>query len=311
MTQPSFDHDTSGSRRVDDSTEALAESPVLLAQERREFHASLLASGTLTVDRNGVPSNADKQNSRSVMWAQAIANKLKVETVNERAAGQTSGNTFEDAVAAYLNSSFPALSALRPGDWDIRKITGRNASGVSQFEQYRHLADLDRAVKADPMLRASLGNAYVVAPDVIIARNPVSDAVLNAGTLLVDESVATHASLRCSVQPDPILHSVVSCKWTLRSDRAQNARTEALNLIRNRKGQVPHIVVVTGEPTLSRISSLALGTGDIDTVYHFALYELETAVRASGDDEHIALLDSMVDGRRLKDISDLPLDLAI
>jgi hypothetical protein len=308
MTQPPFD-DVFVSAPVEPS-ETLVESQVLLARERREFHASLLASGTLTIDRDGVPSNADKKNARSVAWSKAIAHKLQAETVDERAAGQTSGNTFEGAVAAYLNGSFPALSELRPGNWEIRKITGRNASGVSQFEQYRHLADLDRAVKTNPMLRASLGNAYVVAPDVIVARYPVSDAVLNARTPIVDDSVATHASLRSSVQPDPILHAVVSCKWTLRSDRAQNARTEALNLIRNRKGQVPHIVVVTGEPTLSRISSLALGTGDIDTVYHFALYELEDAVRESGDDEHIALLESMVDGRRLKDISDLPLDLA-
>ena len=34
----------------------------------------------------------------------------------------------------------------------------------------------------------------------------------------------------------------------MRSDRAQYSRTEALNLIRNRKGRLPHIVVVTGEP---------------------------------------------------------------
>lgn len=46
------------------------------------------------------------------------------------------------------------------------------------------------------------------------------------------------------------------------------------NLIRNRKGNLPHIVVVTGEPMPARIASLALGTGDIDCVYHFALYEL-------------------------------------
>ena len=53
----------------------------------------------------------------------------------------------------------------------------------------------------------------------------------------------------------------------MRSDRAQNSRTEALNLIRNRKGNLPHIVVVTGEPMPARIASLALGTGDIDCVY--------------------------------------------
>ncbi|MBN1975836.1 MAG: restriction endonuclease, partial [Anaerolineae bacterium] len=33
----------------------------------------------------------------------------------------------------------------------------------------------------------------------------------------------------------------MSCKWTIRSDRGQNPRTEVLNLIRNRKGHLPHI----------------------------------------------------------------------
>ena len=96
----------------------------------------------------------------------------------------------------------------------------------------------------------------------------------------------------------------------MRSDRAQNSRTEALNLIRNRKGQVPHIVVVTGEPLPSRIASLALGTGDIDCMYHVALYELVRAVDAyaaqAGRDDISEQLDTLIAGKRLKDISDLP-----
>ena len=99
----------------------------------------------------------------------------------------------------------------------------------------------------------------------------------------------------------------------MRSDRSQNSRTEALNLMRDRKGRVPHIMVVTAEPSPSRIASLALGTGDIDCVYHVALYELLEAVRKSSSrsrDEAMILLDNMIAGKRLKDISDLPLDLA-
>jgi hypothetical protein len=97
----------------------------------------------------------------------------------------------------------------------------------------------------------------------------------------------------------------------LRSDRAQNARSEALNLLKNRKGRSPHIVIVTAEPTPSRISSIALGTGDIDCVYHFALYELQQAVQDIGNDDNQQLLNIMIEGKRLKDISDLPLDLAV
>ncbi|MDD7047873.1 MAG: NgoMIV family type II restriction endonuclease [Lachnospiraceae bacterium] len=82
-------------------------------------------------------------------------------------------------------------------------------------------------------------------------------------------------------------------------------------MIRNRKGLTPHIVVVTGEPLPSRLSSLALGTGDIDCVYHFALYELIDAVKDTGAEDSIEILKILVEGKRLRDISDLPLDLAI
>jgi hypothetical protein len=97
----------------------------------------------------------------------------------------------------------------------------------------------------------------------------------------------------------------------MRSDRAQNARSEALNLIRNRKGRLPHVVVVTGEPTPSRLSSLALGTGDVDCVYHFALPESVASVKEQDNEDSVELLKIMIEGNRLKDISDLPMDLAV
>ena len=82
-----------------------------------------------------------------------------------------------------------------------------------------------------------------------------------------------------------------------------------MNLVRNRKGKTPHIVVVVGEPLPGRIASLAYGTGDIDCVYHFALHELTAT--AAGSDSDAELLNTLVSGRRLRDISDLPFDLAI
>lgn len=60
---------------------------------------------------------------------------------------------------------------------------------------------------------------------------------------------------------------------------------------------------------LSRIASLAYGTGDIDCMYHFALRELAEAV--ADNDSDVELLEVLVSGRRLRDISDLPFDLAI
>ena len=74
---------------------------------------------------------------------------------------------------------------------------------------------------------------------------------------------------------------------------------------------MPHAVLITAEPLPSRIASIALGTGDLDCVYHFALYELREAVQAHGNEDSVEMLTTMVDGKRLKDISDLPLDLAV
>ena len=50
---------------------------------------------------------------------------------------------------------------------------------------------------------------------------------------------------------------------------------------------------------------------DIDCMYHFALSELIQAVKEVGSEDAIETLDTLVQGRRLKDISDLPLDLAV
>lgn len=179
------------------------------------------------------------------------------------------------------------------------------------MEPYVHLEELNRAVSKNPELRAVLGNGYLISPDVVVARFPEPDEVINGGMTLVDETVARGALLRSVNNKNRILHAVISCKWTLRSDRAQNARSEALNLVRNRKGRLPHVVVVTGEPSPSRLASLALGTGDIDMVYHFALPELLESVGEAGNDEASSMLEAMVDGSRLRDIADLPLDLTV
>ena len=154
-------------------------------------------------------------------------------------------------------------------------------------------------------------NDYMVAPDVVIYRETETDDMINEKTDIIDDSVCNLADIRKSNGGLPILHASISAKWTMRSDRAQNSRTEALGLIRNRKGHLPHIVVVTGEPMPARLASLALGTGDIDCIYHFALYELIKAVHDTHAEDSIELLNILIQGKRLKDISDLPLDLAV
>lgn len=282
----------------------------LIAEERKKYHRSLLDNGVLTVDKRGIASNADSSSRLSIAIAKGIADRLMAET-HEKAAGQTSGAKFEQISMEFLSATFPQMQNIRPGKWNIVKLGNRSAVKTSSFAQYEHLDYLTHLLAYNRRLAASMGNDYMVAPDVVVYRETLTDEELNDPVALVDDTAALKADIRQKNGGFPILHASISAKWTMRSDRAQNSRTEALNLIRNRKGHLPHIVVVTGEPLPGRLASLALGTGDIDCMYHFALYELAEAVNDAGAEDSAEMLKSLIEGKRLKDISDLPLDLCV
>lgn len=288
----------------------------LIAQERKAFHKQLLDTETLTLTADGIVSNADKSSKLSKQIAQEIIRLIGQNDgldicLTKKIAGQTLGKQFEFCVTGFLQKTFPFLSNLRHGYWKIFQLGNNNRLKTSDFAQYEHLAYLSRLTAADSQLAASLGNDYLIAPDIVIYRELCEDSEINVNLEIVDQYTCTMADLRKANGGKPILHASISAKFTMRSDRAQNSRTEALNLIRNRKGRVPHIAVVTAEPMPNRLASLALGTGDIDCVYHFALYELEQSVHKFGSEDSVDLLKALISGRRLKDISDLPLDLAV
>jgi hypothetical protein len=289
----------------------------LFQSARKSYYAALLKAGVLCLTArkklkkglpNEFPSNADGVSTTSIAIAQAIFDQIQSKAkLGGRLAGQISGSKFEQITRSFIEETFSTLKALRPGKWDFNPET----RAIFRFEQYHHLAELSQVAKKNPEIAVLLGSDYVIAPDVLVVREPESDEVINAKQKLVDDTVALRSGIRKRNNNLPILHASISCKWTLRSDRAQNARSEALNLIRNRKGRVPHIAVVTGEPLPSRLASLALGTGDLDCVYHFALPELIASVEKLGLEDSAHLVRIMVDGKRLKDITDLPLDLSI
>lgn len=284
-----------------------AESPEpVLAEATRGFYANLLGRGLLRANDAGVPSNADSGSAQSIAIATKLMQKLGASAAGARMDGQTAGASFETLTLGFLQETFLRFGSVRCGRFEVK----RNAP-IKDFDQYRHLAEIAAVAAGNDELRVALGMDYLVQPDVVIIRHPDSDETVNAGALLLDSSVATRSPLRASNDQAPTLHASVSCKWTLRSDRAQNARSEALNLIRNRKGRLPHIVVLTAEPSPGRISSLALGTGDIDCVYHIALEQLIESVAEVGTAKAKDTLRLMVEGRRLRDLTDLPLDLSV
>lgn len=256
------------------------------------------------------PNFADGDNVISVSVANKIVAHLGCQENFNKISGQTAGDRFEEITREFIETVFGLLNHLRPGNW----IYSTN-SAISEFEQYEHLAYLDEAIKGNKKLAAALKGGYVITPDIVVGRHPVADSEINIDSTLVSEKeeIANLTPLRLlNRNPNTkILHASISCKWTIRSDRSQNTRTEALNLIRNRKGHLPHVLAVTAEPTASRLASLALGTGDLDCVYHFALYELLASTKELDFKDAYDELLMMVEGKRLRDISDLPFDLAL
>ena len=166
------------------------------------------------------------------------------------------------------------------------------------------MAYVSERVREDPKLIASLGHGYSIRPDVVIARMPEPDEAINREAVIVGEGEAELTSIRRANHEKPLLHASISCKLTLRSDRAQNARTEALTFIRDRNGRTPHIVLVTAEPVPSRLATIALALKELkETFEEFAAEGRET--------DALAMMNVLTEGRRLRDISDLPLDLTV
>ncbi|MBN1922314.1 MAG: restriction endonuclease [Anaerolineae bacterium] len=271
---------------------------------RRDYHRNICSQ--LLGYKNNVLNIADRSNKRSQELAESILRALGHPACAAPPSGQGAGMLFENLTREYLQQTLALLAHIRPGQWSF------TVSEISAFDQYEHLKDLAAVLKLQPQLQAALGD-YIVRPDIVISRIPLSDGEINAPGPIFEGDCATLTALRQSNYPQarPILHASISCKWTIRSDRSQNARTEGLNLIRNRKGHTPHIAIVTAEPLPSRIASIALGTGDIDYVYHMALYELQKAVEEINDESLSDIFNLLVQGKRLRDISDLPFDLAI
>ncbi len=263
--------------------------------------------------KEGMPNIADRGSKTSRELAERLLNELPYPPCSQPPSGQTAGARFSGLTKKFLNQAFEILGHLRPGEWIFSASQAK--CGITAFDQYEHLGLLAQVLEDNKQLATALGGDCLVTPDIVIGRMPITDGEINRGATVVQEkdAIATQTPLRICNSPDPkpILHASVSCKWTIRSDRSQNTRTEALNLIRNRKGNTPHIVAVTAEPMPTRIASLAMGTGDIDCVYHMALPELMHALQESGRDDQEEILDTLVEGRRLRDIADLAFDLVI
>ncbi len=241
-------------------------------------------------------------------WAAALPGSL-----GAVGTAQGTGSTFETILRDFLNDGFAILAAA-----DVHAAAGlvaQKSTSVHRFDQYSHLAAVEKALIKDPSLETVFGRDYGIKPDIVVYR-PRHDVAAYGGRIMGDrtaELTPFFTDARFANPKAMILEAIVSCKLTIRSDRVQNIRPEAANAVRTRKGRTPRIVAVTAEPLCGggRLESIALGTGDVDCVYHSALPELEGAMHAAGRSSEAAKLTNLIDGRRLRDVSDLLFDLVV
>ncbi|SDE55378.1 NgoMIV family type II restriction endonuclease [Glycomyces harbinensis] len=243
------------------------------------------------------PNISDVDNQQSLAIAHDVYRSIGVEIeleVREGEKGNSLGSPLEAAVREHLRERLPEgtfrrfgeqlpnnpAGPLKVADIDSGWVVG--SEKIEVFEQYRHLADMAKLFAEQPSLRTLLGSDYQIKPDVTVGKEL--------------------AGVR-------MLHAVVSCKWTMRSDRAQNVRQEFKQLIVARRGRTPHLVAVTAEPFPTRLLALTRGTGETDAVYHVAFEEMESAVRAHGNKEQRNAWTEMREQRRLKDFNHLVDDL--
>lgn len=229
--------------------------------------------------RSGVPNNADVDSETS----KAIASEMLLTLGVTRTVvpGEDAGKALEVGVRDYLAADLPTREPNKRWAVERRRL-------ITDFDQYRHLARLDRMIEEDETgtLGVEIGRDYLIKPDVTV------------GIIL---------------RPDdpPSLHAAISCKWTIRSDRVQNIRHEGIILTRHRRGRQPHIVTVTAEPLPSRLAAIARGTGEVDCVYHIAFEELVAATDAAGTAEQKKVLNEMITQNRLEDFLRLPVVLVV
>lgn len=101
--------------------------------------------------------------------------------------------------------------------------------------------------------------------------------ILGEESLLKLDVAAHRESLHPTSTTDHLVAGF-SLKWSLRTDRAQDCRTQGAKMAALRRGRMPHFAAVTMEPRPYFLAILGRGSGDVDCVYHLHLEALAEAI---------------------------------
>ena len=218
---------------------------------------------------------------------------------------------FEATVKEFFTRLLPYSGGLLPVGCSVEAQPADAPLALARFAQFKHVAELERLGVEEMSIRSSVLMGLAVDPNVLMVRTPLHDNTINERAVLVELTLARRSWLRERYQPKPLLHAALWCRASMSRDTGGAIRASARTLIHLRRGRAPHLVAVTCEFLPSRIVDVALAPGELDCCYHCALPELRSALGAAGAEEELDALNAMVQTQRLRDTSDLFLDLAM
>lgn len=269
---------------------------------------------------NGKPNTSDASETFSVELGEALFRALGVEPGAR--GGEPTGAPFSREVAAALKSELQARGS---------ELIVEPERALNAFEQFRHVGAL-RDMRPEPS--REYGRAWRALGRFVRTRlnhprdlarfDQLAEAVQKATAdetetrRLLLEEIGQESLLKLDVTAfqhrpgpkTPTLEIGLSLKWSLRTDRAQDCRSQGAKMAALRRGRMPHFAVVTMEPRPYMLNLLGGGSGEVDCVYHLDLPALSTAIEetCTGNPRRRGTLETfnrLVAQRRLRDWDEL------
>lgn len=271
---------------------------------------------------HGKPNTSDKHDKASVVLGQALFEVLGVAA--EARGDEPTGSPLAERVAEDLAKQLQGSG-----------LTVMPEGRLPQFQQYRHIDAPDdlRAIAEPSKAYKAAWKGLRTTVEANIQRPPAqkrrAEKWLDAcESALAADTAARQVALReigsesllkldvtvANALPTayPELRIGLSLKWSLRTDRAQDCRSQGAKLSSLRRGRMPHFAAVTMEPRPYMLNLIAGGSGDVDCVYHLDLPALGQAVRdvygPKNDKKSRATLgefERLVEQGRLRDYDEL------
>ncbi|MDJ0379644.1 NgoMIV family type II restriction endonuclease [Streptomyces sp. G-G2] len=278
--------------------------------------------------RNGRPNTSDANDKQSIDLGTAFFESMGI-APGKLAPSDAVGNLMASTMAADLSQYFQVASP---------HLMVQPERSIASFEQFSHL-NATATLRKDSSLAVTrrvkdlrdFSAASTIAADVQCELDTHLDGIHNELEILegrrrdlldllgeesllkLDITVSRSTPGVTTGQNGPRhLVAGLSLKWTLRTDRAQDCRSQGAKMASLRRGRMPHFATVTMEPRPSMLALLGRGSGEIDCVYHLNLPALSQAIDeyCAGNQPRARLgirdnFRRLCDQRRLRDYDEL------